>query len=166
MISQMGAVPAASNVRRAKLEMNRRRLLILGPSIVLVLTGGLALELVWTQPARQAMRTCAELFTIANRPALSDQERLSAARALCTSRYLQEHPLTLATEGISGLPRSINKNFKAWREGPNVWICTGNRIGPVYQFVYEQGRWRFDGLVAYLRPWGEIKRASELSEPP
>ena len=50
------------------------------------------------------------------------------------------------------IPRNLNKNFKAWREGPNVLICTSNRIGPVYQFVYEDGRWHFDGLVGILNP--------------
>ena len=68
--------------------------------------------------------------------------------SLCTARYLQAHPLAVAAEGgIIGVPRNINKNFKAWREGPNVWICPTNRIGPVYQFVFENGAWRFDGPV-------------------
>ena len=26
-------------------------------------------------------------------------------------------------------------------------ICTSNRVGPVYRFVNEEGRWQFDGLV-------------------
>ena len=45
-------------------------------------------------------------------------------------------------------------------------ICTSNRVGPIYQFVYEDGRWRFDGLVGILRSWGEIVRASDLPDQP
>ena len=63
-----------------------------------------------------------------------------------------------------GIPRNINKNFQAWREGSNVWICPTNRIGPVYQFVFETGRWRFDGPVAILRARGEIVRTTELPD--
>jgi hypothetical protein len=111
------------------------------------------------------MRTCSELFTIANRPGLSDNDRLDAARALCSARYLRSHTLALASEGgIVGIPRNINMHFQAWRQGPNVWICTRDRVGPVYQFVHDSGRWRFDGLVAILRPRGEIVRTRELPE--
>jgi hypothetical protein len=91
---------------------------------------GVAYEVVSTQPVRGAMRTCSELFTIANRPGLSDQARLVAARALCSSRYLQSHPLTVAAEGgLVGIPRNINMHFTAWNEGPNVWVCTRDRRG-------------------------------------
>jgi hypothetical protein len=145
--------------------MSRTRSVLLAGAITLILLGGLAFEIVTTQPVRGALRTCTELFTIANRPGLSDAERLNAARTLCTRRYLQTHDLTLATEGgIVGIPRNINKNFQAWREGPNVWICPTNRIGPVYQFVFEDDRWRFDGPVGILRPRGEMVRTSDLPE--
>jgi hypothetical protein len=131
----------------------------------LLFAAGLAFEVATTRPVRGAMRTCSAIFTIANRPDLTDTERLEAARSLCSTRYLQTHPLALAAEGgLSGFPRNINKNFKAWREGPNVWICPTNRVGPVYQFVFENGDWRFDGPVAILRPWGEIVRTSELPD--
>ena len=74
--------------------------------------------------------------------------------------------LSLGPEGgIGGLPRTINKNFQAWLEGPNVWLCPTNRIGPVYQFVNEDGQWRFDGLVAILRPRGQIIRTTEMPDP-
>jgi hypothetical protein len=145
--------------------MPRTRVFGAAIAITSLILAGVAFEVVTTQPVRGAMRTCAELFTIANRPDLSDAERLNAARSLCSSRYLQNHPLALAAEGgIVGVPRNINKNFKAWREGPNVWICPTNRIGPVYQFVYENGGWRFDGPVGILRPRGEIVRTSELPD--
>jgi hypothetical protein len=145
--------------------MSRPRLVMLTATIVLLLLSGLVFEIVTTRAQRGALHACAELFTIANRPGLSPEQRLSEARSLCSSRYLKTHGLALAGEGIKGIPRNINKNFKAWREGPNVWICPTNRVGPVYQFVFENGGWRFDGLVAYLRAWGEIVRTSELSEP-
>ena len=86
-------------------------------------------------------------------------------QSLCTARYLQAHPLAVAAEGgLKGVPRNINKNFKAWREGPNVWICPTNRIGPVYQFVFENGIWRFDGPVGILRSWGDFVPISELPD--
>jgi len=145
--------------------MTRTRILVITAAITLLLAAGVAFEVIATQPVRGAMRTCSALFTIANRPDLTDTARLEAARSFCSSRYLQAHPLALAAEGgIRGFPRNINKNFKAWREGANVWICPTNRIGPVYQFVLENGDWRFDGPVAILRPWGEIVRTSELPD--
>ncbi len=134
-------------------------------AIIAVLLAGLTFEIISTQPVRGSMQTLAELFTIANRPDLTEDARLNAARSLCTARYLSAHPLVVAAEGgIKGLPRNINKNFQAWREGPHVWICPTNRIGPVYRFVFENGGWRFDGPVAILRPWGEIVRTSELPD--
>jgi hypothetical protein len=146
--------------------MTRTRALIVASALTMILLGGLAFEIVTTQPVRGAMRTCAELFTVANRPGLSESERLRAARALCSARYLQTHTLALAAEGgLVGIPRNLNKNFKAWREGPNVWICPTNRIGPVYQFVFENGGWRFDGPVGILRAWGEMVPMSDLPDP-
>ena len=145
--------------------MSRTRSLIVAGVLTLTLLGGLAFEIIATQPVRGALRTCTELFTIANRPGLSEAERLDAARALCSRRYLQTHEVKVASEGgLVGIPRNINKNFQAWREGPNVWICPTNRIGPVYQFVFEDGGWRFDGPVGILRPRGEMVPASELPE--
>jgi len=146
--------------------MPRLRLVFLIAAIVLLLLGGLAFEVISTQPVRGAVRTCSELFTIANRNDLTDSERLNAARALCSSRYLQHHPLALAPEGgIVDIPRNINMHFKAWREGRHIWICPTDRVGPVYQFVFEDGSWRFDGLVAYIGRDGEIVRASDFPKP-
>jgi hypothetical protein len=145
----------------------RTRQVLIGASIVLVLGAGLAYEIVSTRPVRQAVHTYSKLITVANQPELSTVERVEAARGLCSSRYLATKSLAAAPEGgIVGLPRNINKNFKAWREGPNVWICPTNRIGPVYQFVQENGQWRFDGLVAFLRPWGEVVKASDVPQLP
>jgi hypothetical protein len=145
--------------------MSRTRSVAIAIAVSALVIGVVVFEVITTQPVRGAMRALSELFTIANRPDLTDVERLTAARSLCTARYLLAHPLAVAAEGgLVGFPRNINKNFKAWREGPNVWICPTNRIGPVYQFVFENNGWRFDGPVAILRPWGEIVRTSELPE--
>jgi hypothetical protein len=142
------------------------RVVLISATTVLLLLGGLAFEIISTQPVRGAVRTCSELFTIANRNDLTDAERLKAARTLCSTSFLQDHPLALAVEGgIVGIPRNINVHFKAWREGPNVWICPRDRVGPIYQFVFENGGWRFDGLVAYMGPYGKIERTSDLPEP-
>ncbi len=141
--------------------------MILGALAVVALAGGaLAFEIITTRPVRGALQTCAELFTIANREDLDDAERLAAAQSLCTARYVRAHPIALAAEGgLVGFPRNINKNFKAWREGPDVWICPTNRVGAVYQFVWENGRWRFDGPIAVLRPMGELVPISDLPGP-
>lgn len=134
------------------------RSLLIGGAIVLVLLGGLAYEIISTAPVRGAVRTCSELFTIANRPDLGSDQRIDAARALCSERYLATHRLDIADDGqaLVGFPRNLNKNFKAWRHGPNVWVCPTNRVGPVYQFVFERAAWRFDGPIGILRPWGQI----------
>jgi hypothetical protein len=145
--------------------MTRTRWIMIAGAIALIVIGGLAFEIVATRPVRGAVRTCAELFTIANRPDLDEAERLQTARSLCSARYLRTHTLALAAEGgIIGIPRNLNKNFKAWREGPNVRICTSNRIGPVYQFVFEDGGWRFDGPVGILRAWGELIPMADLPD--
>ena len=139
--------------------MTKTKTTVIVTAIVLALFAALAFEIVATQAVRGALRTCSELFTVANRPDLSEPERLAAARQLCTERYLKQHPLAVAPEGgIVNIPRNLNKNFKAWREGNNVLICTSNRIGPIYQFVYEGDRWRFDGLIGILQPRGEVVR--------
>jgi hypothetical protein len=153
--------------------MSKTRIALISTAIVAVLLAGLVFEIITTQPVRGAMRTCAELFTIANRLELTDPARpeqakalLEQANALCSARYRRSHPLAMAAEGgLVGIPRNISKNFKAWRQGPNVWICTRDRVGPVYQFVFEDGRWRFDGLVAILRSWGEIVRVPDDADP-
>jgi hypothetical protein len=146
----------------------RTRAILITAAVVVFLGAGLAYEIVSTRPVREAVRAYSELISLGNRPALSEAERaelIAAASKLCSSRYLATRSLSLGPEGgIAGLPRMINKNFQAWREGENVWICPTNRIGPVYQFVQENGRWRFDGLVAILRPMGEIVRASDMPE--
>jgi hypothetical protein len=120
-----------------------------GFSAIIVL--GIA-EFVRTGPVRGAVRSLTLLVEAANRG------DLDGAARLCSSRYLERHPLELAEEaGIRGLPRSIHKNFTAWRQDQNVWICPTNRVGPVYQFQFVGERWRFDGLVGELLPGREFQ---------
>jgi hypothetical protein len=141
------------------------RNVLIGAACVAVLVGGLAYEVVSTRPVRQAVQAYSELVTVANRPDLSTAERLEAARPYFSARYLASHTLEPAREGgLVGLPRYINKNFQAWREGPSVWLCPSNRIGPVYQLVKEQGRWKFDGLIGVLRSRNVLVPVSEMPE--
>jgi hypothetical protein len=115
-----------------------------------VLAGVVALAL-WTRPERDSVRVYTELLAAANR------EDVEAAARLCSARYRAEHKLRPAAEGgIVGLPRNIHPNFKAWRHGANVWLCPTNRVGPVYQFVFEKEGWRFDGPVGVLMSGGRL----------
>jgi hypothetical protein len=143
----------------------RGRQVLVALLVLFLLAAGIGYEAISTRPARQAIRVYTELITVGNRPDFSDTQRLGEARRLCSARFLATGRLATGPEGgIAGLPRTINKNFQAWRHGDDVWICPTNRVGPVYQFVRENGDGRYDGLVAILRPRGEIVRASELPE--
>jgi hypothetical protein len=127
-----------------------------GVGSVAALLGGMAVLAVWTGPEREAVRTYTRLLSAANR-----QDVEGAAR-LCTVRYRASHSLRPAEEGgIVGLPRNIHPNFKAWREGSNVWLCPSNRVGPIYQFVRESGSWRFDGPIGLLMSGGRVVKSDD-----
>ena len=118
--------------------------------------GLLVFEVISTAPVRNAVNTYTELITAAN------HADLAAAARLCTQRYVRTHPLRAAPEGgLVGIPRNINKNFQAWRQGRDVLFCPSNRVGPVYRFVREAGRWKFDGPIGILQPGGVV----ELGDP-
>jgi hypothetical protein len=122
-------------------------------------TGLLVFEIVRTAPVRDAVKAYTALISAANR------QDLTTARSLCTPRYLQTHRLRAASEGgLVGLPRNINKNFQAWREEADVWVCPTNRVGPVFRFVRQAGGWKFDGPVGLLRPGGFIEPFDEELE--
>ncbi len=145
---------------------HRTRLKLIIGTIVIVACAGLAYEIAATRPVREAVRVYSELVSLGDQTDLPEADRLGMARQLCSRRYLAAHELAFGPEGgIAGLPRTINKNFQAWRDGPNVWICPTNRVGAVFQFIPEDGGWRFDGLVAYLRAWGELIRTSDMPQP-
>lgn len=134
---------------------------------VATFAGAVAYEVVATRPVRQAVRAYADLLAVANRSDLSDEERVEAARPYFSKRYRAARPIRPAAEGgLVGLPRSMSKNFQAWREGGEVWICPANRVGLVHRLVREDGRWRFDGLVGLLRGRGDITPVVESSEDP
>ena len=132
---------------------SRRAVLAVG-GVAAALVVAVAAEVAWTAPTRGAVRTYNALLAAANHQPEPD---LAAARRLCTARFLQEHGLKPARAGgFVGLPRGIHKNFQVWRHGGSVWLCPTNRAGPVYQFVPEGGRWKFDGLVGQLLPTGRV----------
>jgi hypothetical protein len=124
-----------------------------------LLAAALAAEIITTRPVRRAVTAYTALIGAANR------QDLDAIRRLCTARYLRAHsPIPARGGGVVGLPRNIHKNFRAWRHGPDVWLCPTNRIGPLYRFVLEAGSWRFDGPVGILRARGEVVPYSDLMD--
>ena len=146
----------------------RIRGILIAAAILVLLAAGLAYEIAATRPVRESTRAFSELIAIGNRPATPRQNASNRwrPRKLCSSRYLAAKPLELGPEGgIVGLPRTMQNNFMAWREGQSVWICPRKRLGPVYQFVLENGRWRFDGLVAmFVPPEASSLRVEDLPE--
>lgn len=142
--------------------------IVLALGILALLGAGIAYEIITTAPLRGALRVFTTLVALGNRTDLPDNNRLELARSLCSRRYLARKPLSLSQEGgIKGFPRAIDKNYRAWREGENVWICPTNRnstIRPIYQFVHENGEWRFDGLVAMLQLRGGLVRTSDMPD--
>jgi len=98
-----------------------------------------------------AVATYSQLIVAANR------QDLIAIRLLCSDHYLETHAVRPAKEGgVVGLPRNIDKNFQAWRDGKVVYLCPTNRVGPVYRFLDEAGVWKFDGPAGVLRSGGEF----------
>jgi hypothetical protein len=126
----------------------RRRLALLTAAAVALALAALAFEAARTAQVRGAVRAYSALIAAANRG------DLDAARAVCTDRYLAAHPIEAAEQGgLVGLPRGIHKNFRAWREGPDVMLCPTDpreRVRPVYRLVEQAGAWKFDGLAGQL----------------
>jgi hypothetical protein len=138
------------------IALTRNRPLLLGLAVTAALIATLAGMVAWTRPARDSVRVYTKLLAAANR------QDIAAARRHCSSRYLKSHTLRLASHGgIVGLPRNIHRNFQVWRSGQNVWLCPTNRVGPVYQFVFEANGWRFDGPIGLLQPRGRVIRLRE-----
>ncbi len=136
--------------------MSLRRAWAWGIGAGVAIAGALVAAVVVTAPERGAVRTYTDLLAAANRPE-PDLERLAE---LSTDRYRSGRPFAAASEGgVVGLPRNIHKNFKVWRSGPAVMLCPTNRVGPVYRFVRERGRWRFDGPAGLLGPDGRLIEA-------
>lgn len=128
-----------------------RKALLIGGGL-LALVAAVAAEVAWTRPVRESVGAYFELMNAANRGDLAE------ARRYCSARYLRTHDLRPAPEGgVVGLPRTIHKNYQAWRQGGVVWLCPTNRVGPLYQFVPEGGSWKFDGPIGLLRARGRIE---------
>jgi len=91
---------------------------------------------------------------------------LAMVRSLCSSRYLETHPLEVAQEGgVVGFPRQIHPNYQVWVEGADVWLCSGNRMGQVVRFVSEAGAWKYDGLAGMLRGDGRVEPMGGEADP-
>ncbi len=126
------------------------------PVFIAILVGvtavtALGVMAVQTRSVRRAVAVYTRLLAAANRQDMNELQQL------CSARYLKTHELRPADEGgVVGFPRNIHSNFQAWRQGPHVWLCPTNRTGPVYQFLFEGGSWRFDGPVGILRGRNEF----------
>ncbi len=126
---------------------------------LLAIIAVVAVEVRLTRPVREAVRVYTDLIEAANRG------DVRAAEALCTDRYVRCHGLRRTEEGgVVGLPRNINKNFQAWQEGGEVWLCPSNRVGPVFRFVPSSGAWKFDGKVGLLLPGGKVEAMEDEDE--
>lgn len=144
-------------------ESSRNRIIAIAAAVTIAAAGLLMFEIWWTAPERDSMIAFQRLLNAAN------TADVKTAKGLCTSRYLSTHPLRLAPRGgIVGIPRMISKNFQTWRRGSDrIWVCTGDRMGPVFQFAREGKMWRFDGPVGMLMKNGEIGGSVDLeSEEP
>jgi hypothetical protein len=161
-----GSVPGIGDGVSGGIEpsgSSRNRLIAIAAAVTIAAASLLILEIWWTAPERDSMIAFQRLLNAAN------TADLKTAQELCTSRYLSKHPLRLAPRGgIVGIPRMISKNFRTWRRGSDrIWVCTGDRMGPVFQFAREGKKWRFDGAVGMLMKNGEIGGSVDLeSEEP
>ncbi len=108
---------------------------------------------------RQAVGTYARLIAAGN------AGDLAAVRPLCSGRYLDSHALKVADGGgVVGFPRQVHPNYRAWVEGAEVRLCSGNRVGQVVRFVQEAGEWKYDGLVGVLRSDGRVEPMTDDPE--
>lgn len=136
--------------------MTTRQTIAISVLVALTVVCGLVGVVIQTAPVRGAVRIYTELVESAR---VGDIEHV---RVLCSRQYLASHKLQeAAEEGIEGIPRNIHKNFKAWREGDVVWLCPTNRMGPVYQFLWEEDLWKFDGPIGLMDAQGRVERMSE-----
>lgn len=111
-----------------------------------------ALGVIGVLAGRQALATRPAVASFARLVDAANAGDINRARRECSAGYLAAHKLAKAEGGgLVGLPRAIHPNFRAWTEGDQVWICPGNREGPVYRFVPERGDFRFDGPAGLLR---------------
>jgi hypothetical protein len=92
---------------------------------------------------------------------------VEAVKPLCSEQYRNTHEFENAPEGgVAGFPRTMHSNFAAWVEGDDVLLCPTDRIGPVYRLIYQDGNWKFDGLVGLLGASGRVEPAVEQPAEP
>ncbi len=141
------------------IAITRHRVWLIGGLIFLALIAGVIGLAIWTAPTRAAVASYVALLNAANRG------DIEGARRLCTSRFLERHPLRAAAGGgLVNLPRNLHTNFTVWRQGSDVWLCPTNRVGPIFRFVHEPDCWKFDGTVGVMRARGEIGTTENLNE--
>ncbi len=129
---------------------------------LLALVAAALLAIPFSRMVRSLRMTRGGVATFTNLLASGNAGDLDAVRSHFSRRYLESHRIERSTEGgVVGLPRIIHKNFQAWVEGDDVWLCPTDRVGPVYRFVLEGGAWKFDGLVGLLRAGGRVEPESE-----
>lgn len=117
--------------------------------------------------ARSQMMTRRALATFVRLLDAANAQDVPAARSLCTARYASRNPpVTSPGGGLVGLPRNIHRNFQAWRDGGEVYLCPTDRVGPIYRFVLDGQSWKFDGPAGMLRPGGRVEWAGEAAEIP
>jgi hypothetical protein len=134
---------------------------VIGISLAVGAIGGITAEVYWTKPVRESVAAYTSLIAAAN------AQDIPRARSLCTARYVGTHSLKAAPEGgLVGLPRNIHKNFRAWCDGPNVRLCPTDQVGPLYQFLHEDGAWKFDGPIGILQPRGRVLLLEDEAERP
>ena len=131
------------------------------PALLALVAAGL-LAVPAARLVRSLAMTRGGVATFARLLAAANAQDLDAVRSACSARYLATHEVERSPEGgVVGLPRVIHKNFRAWREGGDVWLCPTDRVGPVYRIVPERGAWKFDGLVGLLGAGGRVEAMAE-----
>ena len=126
--------------------------------VVLVAACLVAVRVPLVRGVRNLATTRGAVGVYARLIASSNAQDLASVRMLCSSRFLDAHPLVLARGGgVVGFPRQIHPNYRVWVEGSEVWFCSGNRVGAVVRFVSEGGSWKFAGPVGILRPDGRVE---------
>ncbi len=121
------------------IKLNRRVIAVVG---VLLLGAFILVEAIRTAPIRASVTTLSRLVAASNRG------DLEAVELLCSESILRAGVIRAAPEGgMIGLPRTIDKNFRAWKQGSVVLIRPTGRGGLAYRFISEADRWVFDGLA-------------------
>lgn len=152
-MSETGPGPSQTGMNEADRKSLLQRIGQWWPILSALALAGVTL--VWLALSTRDTRSAVAAYT--RLTAAVNAQKVNDVKLLCTDRYTRTHKFIAAEEGgMVGFPRFIHKNFQAWREGDAIWLCPTNRIGPVYQFLQEDGLWKYDGLVGLLRSGHQI----------